>query len=152
MKKIGCLLVVLIVMAACGKNSPKEVANTWLTGFYHLDYDEARKVSTVDTKNLLSAIQQLSDKVSDSNKKELKNIKVTVKDVKVDGDKAIATYTTSDNPTKEQNLNLIKQDNRWLVQFTKIDVMGVPRKNEEPSPADSTGPAEGSMPDTMHHQ
>ena len=153
MKKIFtasfAFILVAFLMAGCSKNTPKDVAYNWLTAFNHLDFDGARKLSTADTKNLLSSLQQLTDKVTDSNKKELKKVTVTIKDVKVDGDKAIATYSSSDNPTKDETLHLVKQGNNWLVQFTKVDLMGeVPdNKDEEPNGADSTG-AVGAPQDT----
>ena len=63
MKKIllsfSALLLAAVILVSCNKNAPKDVANTWLTSFYHMDYDAAKKVSTDDTKNLLSQLQQL---------------------------------------------------------------------------------------------
>jgi ElaB/YqjD/DUF883 family membrane-anchored ribosome-binding protein len=127
MKKIVYLSLSLLLagtmLVSCNKNNPKDVAKVWLTGFNQMDFDESMKVSTNDTKNLLSSLQELTEKVSDSAKKELKKIKVNVKDVKVTADKAIATYTTSDNP-RDQTVNLVKQNDKWLVQFTKTDLMG----------------------------
>ena len=105
------------------RHAQGDVAKTWLTGFNQMDFDEAMNLSTNDTKNLLSSLQQLTEKVSDSGKKELKKIKVTIKDVKVNGDKAVATYTTTDNP-KDQELKLVKQNDKWLVEFSKTDLMG----------------------------
>src|ERR1700759_5366442 len=76
------LLLAAVILVSCNKNSPKDVANTWLTSFYHMDYDAAKKVSTEETKNLLAQLAQLSSMVSDSSKKELKKITITIKDVK----------------------------------------------------------------------
>jgi Domain of unknown function (DUF4878) len=121
----SALLMIAMMTVSCGGgNSPKDVANTWLTSFYHMDYDAAKKVSTEETKAMLTQLSQLSGMVGDSSKKELKKITVNVKDVKENGDKAVATYTTSDNASKEQTLNLVKKDGKWLVQFTKSDQMG----------------------------
>ena len=60
------------MLPACNKNTPNEVAKTWLTSFYHLDYEAAKKLSTDDTKNFISQLQQFSEVISDSDKKELK--------------------------------------------------------------------------------
>jgi GH25 family lysozyme M1 (1,4-beta-N-acetylmuramidase) len=60
----------------------------------------------------------------------VKKIKVSIKDVKEEGDKAVVTYTSSDNPT-EQKLNLVKENDKWLVQFTKTDLVGVMPKDED---------------------
>jgi ElaB/YqjD/DUF883 family membrane-anchored ribosome-binding protein len=88
-----------------------------------MDFEQAMKLSTNDTKNLLSTLEELTAGVSDSGRTELKKIKVTIKDVKEDGDKAMVTYTSSDNPN-EQILSLVKQNDKWLVQFTKTDLVG----------------------------
>jgi hypothetical protein len=148
MKKTGYLvlfvaLILSVIVTGCSKNSPKQVAQTWLNGFHHLDFDAAKKVSTEDTKKMLSQFEQLTSMLADSNKKELKKVVVTIKDIKEDGDKAVATYVTSDNPGKDQTINLVKQDGQWLVQFTKVDMETSAAKdieNEpvEAEPADST--------------
>jgi hypothetical protein len=119
-----------LMLVSCSKNTPKEVAKTWLTGFNHMDFEDAMKLSTQDTKNLLSSLEELTKGVSDSGKTEVKKIKVSIKDVKEEGDKAVVTYTSSDNPT-EQKLNLVKENDKWLVQFTKTDLVGVMPKDED---------------------
>lgn len=118
------LLVCLALFAGCNKNTPKEVARTWLTSFNHMEFEQAMKVSTNETRNLLSSLNELTSGVSDSGKTEVKKITVEIKDVKEDGDKAVVTYKSSDNPT-EQKLNLVKQNDKWLVMFTKTDLVGV---------------------------
>ncbi|MES2704004.1 MAG: hypothetical protein V4649_15290 [Bacteroidota bacterium] len=145
MKRIIRLLPILalavILLAGCSKNTPKDVAETWLTGFNHMDFESARSVSTDDTKRLLSELEQLTDKVADSNKKELKKIIITVKNVKVDSNKAVATYITSDNPGRDQALNLVKVNEKWLVQFSKVDLMGVPAHQDD-APIEGEGQAQ----------
>jgi uncharacterized protein YxeA len=157
MKKVllsfSALLLIVIMSVSCNKNSPKDVATAWLTSFYHLDFEAAKKTSTDDTKTLLATLQQFTSMVADSSKKERQNISVNVKNVKEDGDKAIATYTTSDYPAKDQSLNLIKQNGKWLVQFSKNDQVGGAADSagaEQPMGADSSG-AGGSMPDSTMH-
>jgi len=144
------LILTTFILVSCSKNTPKDVAYNWLTDFNHLEFDAAKKLSTADTKNLLASLQQLTEKVADSNKKELKKVTVTIKDVKENGDKAVVTYTSSDNPTREQVLNLVKQGNNWLVQFSKVDLMAeVPGGSDDAMVgADSTGAAQGAPQDT----
>ena len=137
------------VLSGCNKNTPKDVAYNWLTDFNHFDFDAAKKLSTSDTKNLLSSLQQLTDKITDSNKQDRKKVTVNIKDVKENGDKAVCTYTTSDEPNKVETLNLVKQGNNWLVQFSKIDLMGVvPADDDADVNADTTGTSEGTTQDT----
>jgi len=154
MRKVMYSFLALIVAAfmfmSCSKNTPKDVAYNWLIAYNHLDFEAAKKLSTPDTKNLINSLQRLTDNVADSNKKELKKVSVDIKGVKVDGDKAVATFTSSDNPVKEQTLNLVKVNEQWLVLFTKVDLMGeVPEgmNDEQANTADSTG-ATGALQDT----
>ncbi len=145
------LIIAAFMWAGCSKNTPKDVAYNWLTAFNHLDFDAAKKLSTNDTKNLLYSLQMLTDNVADSNKKDLKKVTITIKDVKENGDKAVATYTASDNPTKEQVLNLVKEGGNWHAQFTKVDLMAeVPDSMaDQASGADSTGAAGAPQDTTM---
>ena len=152
------ILLAAVMMVSCNKNSAKDVATTWLTSFYHMDYETAKKVSTEDTKNLLSQLQQLTGMISDSSKTEMKKLVVTVKDVKETGDTAaVATYTLSDSPDKSQQIDLVKRSGKWLVQFSKNDQMGGSggadnNADQSANGADSTGgagaPADSNMADT----
>jgi len=148
------LLLAAVMLVSCKKNTPKDVANEWLNDFFHLDYDAAKKISTEDTKTLLSQVQQLATMIPDSTKKNSKNINITIKSVKVDGDKATVTYIGSDNPALEQPLKLVKQNGQWLVIYTKEDQPDPSSADMimDPSSADSTAPAgaDTSMADTTH--
>ena len=134
-------VAIAFTMVSCSTNSPKSVADKFLTDFYHMDFDAAKKVSTDDTKKMLDMFQQLESMMPDSTKQQLKKIKVDVKGVKEDGDKAIATYVTSDNP-KEQTLHLVKQNGKWMAQWSKQDQMNdAGAADQQPMGADSTGSA-----------
>ena len=148
MKKIvqslSVVLLLAVLFASCNRGgSPKAVATTWLTAFYHMDYEAAKKVSTDETKTLLTQLAQFSGMVPDSTKQQYKKITVEVKDVKEMGDTtATATYTIND-PTskdasgKDQELKLVKQKGKWLVQFSKNDSMGGDDGADKPGGADS---------------
>ncbi len=128
--RLCCLPLLLLFATGCGKNNPRDVAETWLEGFNHMDFERSMKLSTDDTKNLLASLQELTSGVSDSAKEEIKKITVSIKDVKEDGDKAVVTYVSSDNQ-REQALNLVRKGDRWLVLFTKSDLMGNVESAEE---------------------
>ena len=104
-------------------NSPKFVGYRWLIKFYHLQFEEAKMVSTDDTKTLLTQFVSLSSLMPDSSKQEMMKIRVGVLDCRDSGRNAILTYITSDNPGKRQGLYLVKSDDKWLVQFSKNDAM-----------------------------
>jgi hypothetical protein len=148
------ILLVAIMSVSCNKNGPKDVATNWLNSFYRLDYESAKKLSTEDTKNILATLQQFTTMIPDSMKKDSKKIVVTVKDVKENGDKAVATYVVSNDPGKEQTLPLVKQNGKWLVQWSKDDMKGGATdstRTEQPAGADSTGPGGDNAPDTTGH-
>ena len=138
LRSLSVLVIAGILLVSCNKNSSKFVAITWLNNFYHADYEAAIPYSTDLTKKQLDQFSNLASYVTDSNKKELKKLVVTVKDVKEKGDTAIATYTVSDNP-RDQNITLVKINGKWLVLFTKNDSFNsadyVP---EQPTGPDST--------------
>lgn len=159
LRSISILLLAAMLLTSCNKNTPKEVASAWLNCFWKLDYDGAKKYSTEETKNLLMQVEQLANAVSDSDKKEMKKMVITIKDVKEEGDKAVVTYTMSETATKDQYLNLVKNKGQWQVMFTKNDEMQQAQEitPEHNTDTDTTGPAtqtiEVSAPnDTSKHK
>jgi Domain of unknown function (DUF4878) len=148
------LFFAILAMVSCKtKNDPKNVAKEWLNDFFHLDYDAAKKISTEDTKNLLSQVQQLASMIPDSVKQAYKKATVTIKNVNINGDKATVTYIVSDNPALEQPLNLVKTNGQWLVLYTKEDQPDPSSAGAITDPADSSMnmvPTDSSMADTSH--
>ena len=53
-------LCTCFVLLGCNKNNPKDVAKEWLTDFYHQDYDDAKKLSTEETKFMVNTCQGFS--------------------------------------------------------------------------------------------
>ena len=105
------------------KNDPKFVGYKWLVKFYHLQFEEAKIVSTESTKTLLTQFSGLISLMPDSSKQEMMKIKVGVLDYAVNDTAATLAYVTSDNPGKQQTLYMVKDEGRWLVQFSKDDAM-----------------------------
>jgi hypothetical protein len=124
-----------------------------MTGLLHYDYDAAKSVSTEETKKMIDLMAQFSAMMPDSMKQAAKKVKVNIKDSKEEGDKAVVTYTTSDDPA-EKKLNLVKQEGKWLVQYSKMDEGNGAAEPEVPAeetvPADTTTapPADGTAVDT----
>lgn len=131
------VLGIAVVFSSCSQNSPEPVAKKWLNSFYHMDYETAKTVSTDETKKVIAMFQQLAVNSSDSDKEQLKRIKVEIKNVKTEGDKSTVTYVTSDNP-KDQTIHLVKQNGKWLVQWTKQDQMAGEENGGDTQPIDST--------------
>lgn len=137
MKKIILTLSLLLVTGAllvsCNRGTPRDVAKEWLTDFYHQDYEAAKKLSTEDTKNMINTLQGFTNALPDSTKQRAKMVAINIKSVKEDGDNATVTFTTSEDPKEQPPLKLVKQNNKWLVQFSKADFMG--GENKEPGAA-----------------
>lgn len=163
MKKILLSLTAVFVMAltlvSCSSNSPKAAAEKWLTSFYHLDYETAKTVSTEATKQQLEMMSNLMGMIPDSSKEQAKKIKIEIKDVKEEGDKATITYTMTDDKGAPapgtQTLNMQKENGKWLAAWNKQDQMNSgsngstePSEPMTPTGSDTTmaAPAEGTMP------
>ena len=126
MKKVffSLLFASSVILVGCSKNDPESVAKEWLTDFYHMDFEAAKKLSTDDTKDVLSTFQGFTKAMSDSVKQRAKKAVITINGVKTEGDKATITFITSEENKEMPPLKLVKQNDRWLVQFTKVDWMG----------------------------
>ena len=67
------VFVAFAALASCSKTAPKDVAREWLTDFYHLDYDAAKKYSTEDTKNMLNVLEGFTNALPDSTRQRAKS-------------------------------------------------------------------------------
>jgi hypothetical protein len=93
-------------------------------------FEQAKQLSTEDTRALMDQFAGLTSYMSDSSRKAMMNVKVGIRDSKTDGDHANVIYVLSDTPGKEQIINLVNKDGRWLVQFSKDDVSGSEKKED----------------------
>ena len=157
MNKIILSFLMFVLMglgfSSCKQTSPEASAEQFLNGLYHYDYEAAKAVSTEETKRMIDLMAQFSAMMPDSVREEAQNIKVDVKDVKVDGERATATYSTSDEPA-EKKLNLVKVEDQWLVEYSKMDEelntaddVDMPAEGPADMPSD-VAPADGSAVDT----
>ena len=152
------LIISGILMVGCNKSSPKDVAKEWLTDFYHQDYDAAKKLSTEDTKTMINTLQGFTSALPDSVKQKAKGVTITIKTVKEEGNTATVTFMASDDAKEQPPLKLVKQNDKWLVQFSKGDFMGGDSKEQggatlspDNGPAPAAAPAATLEPDTTKH-
>ena len=144
---VAVILFMALVLVSCS-NGASNVAKSWLTAFYHGDYEAAKKLSTEETKGMLTQFAQFSSMIPDSVKQQNKKIVINVKDVKETGDKAVVTYSTSDQAAKTEQISMVKQNGKWLVQFSKDNAMGgAEDKPENNDPNKPATPNEGGMGD-----
>jgi len=151
------LLGLTLTLNSCKTNTPKAVADKFLSSLYHYDYESAKEVSTEETKKMLDMIAQFSDAMPDSMRKEAQKIKIKIKDVKEENDKATVLYEISDEPT-EKTIHLVKQEGKWLVQWSKMDaeagaeadLNSAPPAEEVPAQTPAAPPADGTAVDTSN--
>jgi hypothetical protein len=131
---------VVILSAACsGGDSPKGVANEFLTSLNKMDFAKAKTMGTEETGKLLDMLSSFSDMVPDSVKQKEANKKIEIVNEKIEGDNATVTYKT-EGSDKEETLKLVKADGKWKVQMSKADMGGGEEEMED---------AGGTTSDTM---
>ena len=135
MKKITLTLSALIIagmmLFSCGKGGGdaaiKDAANGFITAMNKMDMQGARKFATDSSKIMIDQILEKMKTMSENDKKfideqkaKAEKITVTIKEVKANGDNAVATFSGSDEPTKLDSIRLKKQKGEWLVDMTKM--------------------------------
>ena len=121
---VAAMLVLAVMLVSCNGGGPKANAEKFLNGFHHLDFAAAKEVSTEDTKKQLETYEMISANMAQSGKEEAKKIKVDVKEPKVTGDNATVEYTLSNDPSPK-TLKMVKQNGKWLAQWSKMDMGGM---------------------------
>ena len=150
---VAILIAGALTIMSCNNNSPKAVADKFLTSLYHYDYEAAKEVSTEETRRMLDMIAQFSNAMPDCMKQQAKKVTVDIKDIQEEGDKATVRYTTSDDEKSEKTIHLVKQEGQWLVQWSKMDAeegAGAEEPGEVPpmDEASQASPADGTKADT----
>ncbi|MEZ5017323.1 MAG: DUF4878 domain-containing protein [Flavipsychrobacter sp.] len=116
------LVITTFIFSSCNKGEPQVVAEKFLTNFYQMNYAEAKTVATDKAKDILVIVEKISNNLQDSTDVDYKNIKVDIVKVEEEKDKAVVTYTLSNDPT-ERHLNMVKENGEWLANLTKEDNM-----------------------------
>lgn len=147
MKKLlfSIISLAMLFMVSCKGEGPKDIAQKFLDAVAHMEYDEAKKYATEDTKSTLDMLQSFVSMADDSTKADAKKVKVDILNVQEEGDKASVTYTTSEDNT-ERVLQMVKQDNKWLCSWNKTDQATPSEPVQEDVPADTVAaPAADSV-------
>lgn len=133
MKKIFSFLMLAIctiTLFSCSKESPKAVAEKFTNAVNHRDFGTAMTLATEDSKKQLEMLAQLSREMPATSEEEAKKIKVKMGEEKIDGNRAVVFYTTSESKL-EQRVNLVKVNDKWLVEWNKSDTRPI---DETPAP------------------
>ncbi len=143
--KFAVLILAVVAFNAC-KNTgkPEDVAETFYKHLTKLEYDEAKAIGTEATGKMLDMMKSMTTMGGDEAKKQMEEAKKA--EIKIEGmkcevkeDKALCTFkaTITGKDSKEEKLDLIKKDGKWLVDMKKEDSMGGGATTPE-TPADST--------------
>lgn len=131
------LLFTTFIFASCNHNSPKETAEKFLTAIYHYDYKTAKSLGTNDTKEMVGLLEAFASNMPDSMRKAAQKTFVKIDDVEEKGDTALVHYSLSDDNT-DKILHLVKQQDKWLVSWTKMDAEQEMNNDEEEAPVEET--------------
>ncbi len=106
------------LFAACGGGSatPSDVASKFLTHIDKKEFKEAKDYGTKATGELLDMVASMASMMPKEDPKGF-----TIKEEKIDGDKATVTYR-SNGKEADETLNLVKEDGKWLVSMSKEDL------------------------------
>lgn len=155
MKKIIYIVATLLVgtfaLTSCSSGSPKASAEKYLTSFYRMEYEEAKKYATEDTKKQLDMLAQFSGMMGDTIKQQARMATVNVTDVKEDGNNATVTYTVKPDGKEEapgaQTLKMVKEKGKWLASWNKQDQMGgMEDTMNDPNMVDPAAPNAAPLP------
>lgn len=99
-------------------NSPEFVAKTFLVHIQKLEFEDAKEYATEETKMMLTFFTNISDLVPDSQRVSATEPDVEIHDCIIQNETAQCSYTANH---KDQTIDLIKQDGKWLVDMKKED-------------------------------
>ncbi len=140
-----CLLITLVIMAACSNvtgNDPNVVLQEFFEHLAKKDIDGASKYVTSDSKPTMQMMKKgldMAEKTKDSalQNNPMKEFEdVVIEHARIMGDSALITVRSKTNKRPNAEFKLIKQSNGWKVDFTMGTLMrmGAKAAGETSSP------------------
>lgn len=140
-----CLLITLVIMAACNNvtgNDPNVVLQEFFEHLAKKDIDGASKYVTSDSKPTMQMMKKgldMAEKTKDSalQNNPMKEFEdVVIEPARIMGDSALITVRSKTNKRPNAEFKLIKQSNGWKVDFTMGTLMrmGAKAAGETSSP------------------
>lgn len=129
--KYAIIALAIFSLNACKKaEKPEDAAKKFVTFLDAKEYDKAKELGTKETAAFIDMAASLSQ-----NQETDKQPTVFDKfSSEIDGEKAIVKYTADG---KEEELNLVKQDGKWLVHMSKEDTFGEDMHDMEEQPVEA---------------
>lgn len=133
MKKVIVMLCLAVGFAACNsktdQGSPTAAIDAMFTAMKNGNMDDIKKFITKKDVEMLEsaerlmnsidsgAIQKIKTKMGDEFKTKVKDVKYTLKNEKIDGDKATvdAEVTSTEGKVDKHTFNLVKEDGAWKI-------------------------------------
>ena len=129
--------LLFLLITGCSKDTPKDVAQKFLSAAARMDYNEAKKYATPATSRLLEMLSAASDLTPDSVKKRMEASFEIVKEYKRNDTLAIVLYHIKNSDT-DQTLNVVRREGKWLVNVSKEEFnsreLEIPAEEEELEP------------------
>lgn len=120
LKLIAIVMIAALAFVACQKETPEAIATKFLNHLEKKQYDEAKKLGTEATGkflDMMKSIEQMSGGQAETEAAPaIENMSCTI-----DGDVAKCTYTQGG---ETGNIELRKENGKWLVHMSKEDSMG----------------------------
>ncbi len=140
MKKIITIVLAVALMGATfsscknggdPKKDAETAASSFLNSIKDMDYTKAKEFGTDNTAQMLEMMSSFTSMMPDSVKEEAKKITFDISEVTISeaGDAATVKFAGSDAPDKTEEIKLVKQEDKWLVD------MEVPQAPQMEAPA-----------------
>ncbi len=132
--KLGLVLLVVVSMGACKSGGkPETVAKEFLTALNKMDYDKAKTFGTEETGKMIDMVKAFSGgdeaKLAEA-KKKVEKAEIEILKTELLGDTAaVCQYKVSGiegQDPKEDKIDLVKKDGKWLVDWKKEGMGGEP--------------------------
>ncbi|TAJ11366.1 DUF4878 domain-containing protein [Marinilabiliaceae bacterium JC017] len=117
MKKVLIVLATVCLIAACSSTSPEEVAKKFVENVAQQKFDEAKKLATPGTCELLDMARGLGDVFGGKKVEPDFDYKFKLVNKVKEDDKYIITYLNEKE--EEQKLTVIKMEGEWKVDASK---------------------------------
>ncbi|HRE75859.1 MAG TPA: hypothetical protein PK637_16450 [Flavobacteriales bacterium] len=143
--KVLALSAVAAIMVACGGGStPEDVAKKFHTAITTQDWGTAKDLATTKGKEQVDAAKGMAESMGALGGAE-KPAAPEIEEVKCETKEAESTCTCKEKGGKETVYNLKKENDKWVVDYSKMGNMGggdmEPTPEPEPEPTDVEGEA-----------
>jgi hypothetical protein len=119
-------LASLFVACGGGKNTPESVTERFHKSLTEADYSTAKSLATEEGKKSIESLESMANMGNAMGNKEEKK-KVEIKEVKCETKETDAVCTCKSvegGEEKTTTYNLVKKDDKWLVDYKKLDLGG----------------------------